>query len=145
MVFAFFQRRRLQKVFSNSAEVMLRMQFIVAQQEPANHADDPWVLGYLYGASTAILDRMGVEPSPEAYKILESGYDAVFASRAGRRVLDVSMDMRQDPDFAEGQAIGGAEQYGLKPDGPMAFALGTYLGDNKTAEIRQRLRTRFLK
>ena len=70
MVFAYFKLRRLQKVFANSAATMIRMQFNIAQTTPTDQVNDLWQLGYIYGASMAILDRMGVEPSPTAYKIL---------------------------------------------------------------------------
>lgn len=146
MVFAFLQRRKLRNVFSESCAALLRMQFVISQKSPADNADDPWVLGYLFGASTAILEKMDVDPSPQAYELLKCGYAAIFASpRLGERMLAESMELRANSTFCEGQGIGGSELLAASPGGPVPFALGTYLGDDKSIEIVQQLRKRFLK
>lgn len=133
MLFAYLRTRKLKKIVEQSCATLVRMQFVIAETLPANHAADPWVLGYVYGACTAVLDRMGIDPSPEAYELLESGYATLFGSaRLGKRVLAESMELRTNETFAEAQAIGGKEILRASSSRPIPFALGAHLGKNKS-------------
>lgn len=134
MLFAYFRSRKLKKIVEQSCATLVRMQFVISQSTPANHAADPWVQGYVYGACTAVLERMGIDPSPEAYELLESGYATLFGSaRLGKRVLAESMELHTNETFAEAQAIGGNEILRASSSKPIPFALGAYLGQKKSS------------
>lgn len=141
MIGAFLQQRRLRKTFCQSCVVLIRMQFVISQKPPEENTEDLWALGYVYGATTAILQRIGLEPNPDTYKILAAGYAAIFDNEAiGKQVLANSMDLRSESLFAEAQEIGGNELLHSQPGGPAPFALGAYLGDNKSDAILSRIR-----
>ena len=146
MLFAYFRRRKLTKIFELSSATIVRMQFVMAQHTPSHHIDDQWILGYVYGACTAVLERMGIDPSPEAYELLKSGYASIFGeTRLGEKVLSNSMKLRSNILFVEAQDIGGNEIRSASPSSPIPFSLGAYLGENKSEEIKEQLRRRWSK
>lgn len=144
MFLNFLRKRKQKKIFAQSCSLAIRTQFIVSQNSPVDHVSDPWVLGYIYGACTATLERMGINPSPEAYEILQAGYAVIFDSdQVGSKVLAGTMDIRTAPVFIEAQSVGGNEISRSSPGSPFPYALGTYLGENKSASIRERLKKTF--
>jgi len=96
--------------FVQAVEAIITLQFTIAQAKPQNFIGNKWVLGYIYGVNTATLQNFGIQPSPEAFEYLKDSYTALYAHRkTGESVLTISMDMRDNRDFLEGQNIGGNE------------------------------------
>lgn len=146
MLFKYFRSRKLRKAMIASCQSMIGLQYVLTGAEPVSEIEDVWVLGYLYGATTAFLDRMGVEPSNEAYELLEVGYGAIFEnSSLGLQILSKSMDLRGNLEFEEAQLIGGTEIGQFTSEKPAPFALGAYISESKSPEIRRKLRDRWLK
>jgi hypothetical protein len=146
-MFQWFKNRKQLQAMKASAEVFIRFQFTINSEEPANHTDDAWALGYVFGAVTGLLQVIGIEPGEEAKPVLQHGFDTVYGS-AGGRALQLAFSRSHEPDFAEAQLIGGSEMIAFGPGKPAPFGLGTYLGSGKgmgqesQSDVRVRLRER---
>jgi len=146
-MFGYFRKRRAPSAMQSSAEAFVKFQFLISGEQPKDHVADLWALGYVFGALTAVLQLMGMEPGPEAQPFLLEGFQTVFEG-AGEKALDVAFSRTRDRDFAEAQLIGASEMLAAAPGKPAPFGLGAYLGSGKgigsesRQEVLQRLRDR---
>lgn len=146
-MFGWFRNRKQIQAVESSADALVKWQFTISDEEPAEHVDDSWALGYVFGALTAVLQRIGLEPGPEARPLLERGFDIVYGLE-GPRTLQIAFSRTSDPDFAEAQLVGASELLAFAPGSPPPFGLGAYLGSGKglggesQPGVRKRLRQR---
>jgi hypothetical protein len=135
-------RKQLQAIEA-SAKALVKFQFTISDEEPGSHTDDDWVLGYVFGALTGLLQSMGMEPGEEAKPVLERGFATVYGD-AGGRILQMAFSRIRQREFAEAQLIGASEMIAAGPGKPAPFGLGSYLGSGKGLgqESRQEVRTR---
>lgn len=144
-MFGFFKKRRALSAMQSSAEAFVKFQFMISGEQPKDHVADPWALGYVFGALTAVLQRMGMEPGPKAQPFLLEGFQTVFEG-TGEKALKIAFSRTREHDFVEAQLIGASELLAAAPDKPAPFGLGTYLGSGKgigsesRQEVLQRLR-----
>lgn len=143
-MFQWFKNRKQLQAMKASAEVFIRFQFTINSEEPANHTDDAWALGYVFGAVTG-LHGHGTRRRGEARAAARVRY-RLWQCRG--RVLQLAFSRTHEPDFAEAQLIGGSEMIAFGPGKPAPFGLGTYLGSGKgmgqesQSDVRVRLRER---
>jgi hypothetical protein len=146
-MFGFFKKRKASFAMRSSAEALVKIQFLISSEQPEDHVADSWALGYVFGALTAILQRMGMEPGPVAQPFLLEGFQAVFGG-AGEKALSIALSRTRERDFAEAQLIGASEMLAAEPGKPAPFGLGVYLGSGKgmgsesRQEVIQHLRDR---
>ena len=91
-----------------------RMQF---KRAPLHRcARDAWVLGYVFGATVAILHRIGVHAPlpPSAWPLVQLGFKAAFGRQAGS-ALAHAYSWRRDPAFLEAQLVGFTELAAAEP------------------------------
>jgi hypothetical protein len=139
--------RKAIKAIDQSAAVLIKFQFDISDVEPNSQAHDQWVLGYVFGAVTGVLQRIGIEPDGDHRLYLVRGYEGVYGEW-GHLVLTKSLTMTSDHDFAEAQLVGASEIIAAGPSLPPPFGLGAYLGSLKgtgaesSRDVRTRLRER---
>jgi hypothetical protein len=144
---SWLRERKAMKAIDQSAAVMIKFQFDISDVEPNSQTHDRWVLGYVFGAVTGVLQRSGIEPDGEHRPYLIRGYEGVYGEW-GHLVLAKSLTMTSDHDFAESQLVGASEIIAAAADSPAPFGLGSYLGSLKgmgtesSVDVRTRLRQR---
>lgn len=146
-MFGFFKKQRAPSAMQSSAEALVKFQFLVSGEQPKDHIADSWVLGYVFGGLTAVLQLIGMEPGPKAQTFLLEGFRTIFED-AGDKALGLAFSRARDSDFAEAQLIGGSEILAAAPGEPAPFGLGAYLGaaqgvgSESQQEVLKRLRDR---
>lgn len=146
-MFQWFRDRKAKQAISVSSAAMVRMQFVISDVDPSKQTGDNWVLGYVFGAVTGLLQLCGIEPDGRQRPFLLYGYESVYGE-FGHLVLEKSLTKTRERDFAEAQLVGASEMLAARPDGPVPFGLGAYLGSAKglgsdsVMDVRIRLRER---